>query len=386
MPGQRYLQPYANRRLNEIVIVGAHDAGVFTANKDNVQTQALNIRKQASAGCRFFDMRIATHKSTKIFGKSTYENRAYHLKDTAVRDHSLKSEGSKTSYQNVGHLGGWGAGLDDMLDQAKGFVEKYDTEFLILKFSKCFNWRNVAETCIARLGDVHYKAGGNLNNKTVGQLAGKVITVFDEEARKHLTPLIAEQKGHPHGILFIRALYDKDSGRSKVYDPGAWGIQYFGKFSSTPKVDKNTQKQRQILATNGATHMDALGMMYWTTTAMRGNIRTRNDGMWTATNVAALQQTWESGLEAAIEHRFGNEYQSAMRLAQSTGGMLGGRAKAFMPNIVMIDFVDRGRCDTIDALNQVAATSLQQLMIPAPKGPQAAPQVGRTYNRLSDLT
>lgn len=384
MPGRLYLAPYRNKRLSEVVIPGAHDAGVFTDNKDNVQTQSLNIGEQANAGCRFFDMRIATVKHT-VGGQTVYENKAYHLDGSLVKNHSLKGQGTKTSYQNVSHAGGWGGGLDDMLDQAKAFVETNGSEFLILKFSKCFNWRNVAEACIARLGTAQYKDGGNLNNKYVRQLAGKVITVFDEEARKELTPLIVAQQGHPHGIMFIKALFDKKSGKSKVYDPGYYGIQYFGKFSSTDKVAKNTSKQAKTLVDGGATHMDVLGMMYWTTTGLFGNIRNRNDSMWTDTNVAALQKTWKSGLESSITHRFGNEYDSAMRLAQTSGGALGGRAKSFMPNIVMMDFVDSTKCDTIEALNQVAATSLAQLMIPAPKGPQGSPKVGQTYNRLSDM-
>ena len=372
MAGNDYLSNYQNLRLNEVVMPGSHDAGVYTANKSNVQTQALDIAGQANAGCRFFDLRIATYKST-VGGQTTYTNKAFHLDQSLVVDHKVKNTPGITSYQNVGHAGGWGGGLDDMLDDARTFVTTNPTEFLILKFSKCANWSSIANACIMRLGPAHYTDAGNLNNKTVRQLSGRVITVFDESARPKLIPVITAQGGRPHGILFIKALYDSDSGSSKTYDPNFWGIQYFGKFSSTDKVGKNTAKQGRTLVNGAATHMDVLGMMYWTTTGLFGDIRQRNNTMWNQTNVAALQQTWKSGLEASITQRFGNEKDSAMLLAQTHGGALGGRLKSFMPNIVMMDFVDQQKCDIVEQLNAVAATSLLQLMIPAPRGPQPHP-------------
>lgn len=376
MPGRNYLSNYQNLRLNEVVIPGSHDAGVYTANRANVQTQGLDIAGQADAGCRFFDLRIATHKST-VGGQKVYTHKAFHLDQKLVVNNKVKNTPGIKSYQNVGHAGGWGGSLVDMLNQAKAFVIANTTEFLILKFSKCANWPDIAETCVNTLGPQHYKDAGNLNTKTVRQLSGKVITVFDESARKQLHPVISKQAGRPHGILFIKALYDKDTGKSSPYDPYYWGLQYFGKFSSTDNVDKNTRKQTQTLVDGAATDIDVVGMMYWTTTGLFGNIRARNNRMWTATNVAALQRTWESGLEAAITSRFGREKDSAMRLAQSTGGALGGRLKAFMPNIVMMDFVDTQKCDTVKQLNTVAATSLLQLMIPAPRGPQPHPDPTR---------
>lgn len=363
MAGHDYLAPYQNKRLNEVVIVGAHDAGVYTANASNVQTQALNIEAQAYSGCRFFDIRIAMDK-TKVAGQSVYTHKAYHLNNSLVGNSSVKDRGNIKTHQQVGHLGGWGGGLVEMLNDAAHFVEGNATEFIILKFSKCYNWASVAETCIATLGDWHYKEGGNLNNKTVGELSGKVITVFDEESRGELTPVITAQRGSPHGIMFIKALYDKKTGKSKTYDASYWGMQYFGKFSSTDDISKNTKKQGKTLVGGAATHIDAMGMMYWTTTAMTQSIQKRNDQMWTKTNVGALRQTWQNGLESAISSRFGSELEIAERLMKTGNATNGQRLKAFMPNIVMMDFIDPLKCRTVGELNTVAATSLQKLMLP----------------------
>ena len=371
MAGNDFLANYQNRKLNEIVIPGSHDAGVYTANKDNVKTQSLDIYLQAFAGCRFFDLRIATHKS-RVGGQDVYTHKAFHLDQSLVVDHKVKNTPGISSYQNVGHAGGWGGGLVQMLNDAKKFVTQNNTEFLILKFSKSANWSSIAETCIQILGNDQYKGGGNLNDKRVQDLAGKVVTVFDESARDKLAALIRQQVGG-HGIMFIRALYDSETGRSSAYDQNYWGIQYFGKFSSTDDVAKNTAKQTKLLTDGATTDIDALGMMYWTTTGLLGNIKNRNDTMWTQTNVAALQQTWKSGLETAITQRFGREKDSAFRLAATTGGALGGRLKAFMPNIVMMDFVDANKCSIVEQLNNVAATTLLKLMVPAPRGPQPHP-------------
>jgi hypothetical protein len=64
----------------------------------------------------------------------------------------------------------------------------------------------------------------------------------------------------------------------------------------------------------------------------------------------------------------------------TSGGFLGGKLKAFMPNIVMMDFVSRRKCDIIEQLNQVAAQSLLALYIPAPRGPQAYTDQTVTFN------
>ena len=110
MPGQTYLANYQTKRLNEVVIPGAHDAGIYTAGRSNVQTQALDIANQAAAGCRFFDLRIAAQKST-AGGVTTYTHRAYHLKDSFVGSSKVKGDPNISKHQTVAHMGGWGGDL-----------------------------------------------------------------------------------------------------------------------------------------------------------------------------------------------------------------------------------------------------------------------------------
>ncbi len=365
MPGPTYLAAYQNKRLHDVVIPGAHDAGVYTQNDDNVQTQSLNISEQAEAGCRFFDCRIAAHR-IKIDGHARYVHTAYHLNDNLVNEHKVSSNSNNVkTWQSMRDLGGWGGTLTTMVTQAKNFVINHPSEFIILKFSKCFNWVEVAETVETTLGQQRYLGGGNINNKRVSQLAGSVVPVYDEASRKELAPYIASLPANtPHGILFSRSLFDKKTKQSKNYLRGFEGLQYFGKFSSTDDIAANTAKQRKTMVKGAATNVEVLGMMYWTTTGVFGNIRQRNDQMWTQTNIAALQQTWKAGLEAAISDRFGSDLDIAKRLVSSGNARNGHRLKAFMPNIVMMDFVDRAKCDTVEALNHVAAQELNKLMLP----------------------
>lgn len=370
-----YLQSLQNKKLNEIVIPGSHDAGIYGPNiKGFSKTQNLNIYEQAQAGCRFFDLRIAVHKH---YDKSNlqYEAQAYHA-DGAVlgsskiwKSNQKKSRTNFTKYQTIRAGKGWGGSLDTMLVQARNFVQRNPTEFLILRISKSFNYNYIAQRCIKILDGFHYESGGNINHKFVSQLKGKVITVFDESARQ----LVTNPWKMAPGITFVKSLYDKDSKQFSAYDPNYEGLQYFGKYSNTKgkwsnnaKVNYNTKKQAQLMSQNAAAPIDVLGMMYWTSTGVSSNIEIRNGIMWNDINSQALKETWTQGLADAISDRLGKEEENFLKLKKQNdqmGGYLGGRMKAFMPNIVMMDFVAKDKCDIIKTLNDVAAVQLEKLYV-----------------------
>lgn len=340
-----YLEPFANKRLNEVIIPGSHDAGIYGNGKNNVITQELDIGQQAAAGVRFFDLRIATLK-TGIGPWSKTEQRAYHLDQSLII-------GKKSGSQSVAHAGGWGDSLTTMLTQAKNFVAAYPSEFLILKFSKCFNLEGVIDSCLTILGDKQFnpRAKVNLNMMLVKSLRGKVITLF---AESDLRKLNLNNTDHRYsGLIPFRELYDKETGGVAGYDRWYNGMQYFGKFSSTSKIKKNTSKQRSLMETGAlGADRDAMGMMYWTTTGILGNIKKRNAKMWSGPNGKALEDTWSNGLELAIRNQMGRDFQNAVHGKIQHTGTNGW--KVFMPNIVMMDFSNAEKCDTILRLNYVA--------------------------------
>jgi hypothetical protein len=360
-----FLSHYANQQLNQIVIPGSHDAGIYGEGRWNVITQKLNIADQAAAGVRFFDLRIATVKKSD----GSFQQKAYHLGGGVINHkHKDAAPGQVQSHQNVSHLGGWGQDtLTDMLTQAKNYVTANPTEFLILKFSKCRNLKDVVDTCVRVLGDTqfnHNTGGGasiNLNTRTVGSLAGKVITLFSPSEMEELGAVVRGQIYS--GCLYFGELFDKETKASKGYRKDFHGMQYFGKFSNTSDIKDNTKKQAKTLGSGTSCDRDAMGMMYWTTTGMLGHIRKRNDKMWSGVNVQALRDVWESGYKKALMNQLGalsfkDLYSKNSRLYVANKNSW----TSFTPNIVMIDFADYQKCVTIYNLNRVKNEMLEKLM------------------------
>lgn len=335
-----YLAGLQSKRLNEIVIAGSHDAGIYDDVGGNVRTQDLNIAEQAEAGVRFFDLRIATRK----LGPDKFEPSAFHLDPKLVIN--------RGTHQHVDILGGWGGKLEQMLKDAKDFVKSNKTEFLILKFSKSYGMKGIADACIQILDNHHFSSADsrNLNLAKVSELRGKVITLFSAVDLKEIERAGISLQGG--GFFAFHELYDKATGSSKPYKPEAEGLQYFGKFSGTDNINKNNKKQKSTLMAGAlGADQNALGMMYWTTTGMFGNIRKRNDKMWSDARVAELVDTWSTVLSDAILNRMGRNLNNA----QNFGGLFA----AFMPNIVMIDFASPSKCDAIRRLNEVSDAAIR---------------------------
>jgi hypothetical protein len=348
----RYYELGKDRKLNEIVMAGSHDAGI-TEGKSNVQTQSLDIKGQAAAGVRLFDLRIAAEGlSSKHGSAKEAQLRAFHA------DSKLMKNETKSRYvQDLGRTetitrtklrgGTFGAGLTDMLDQARSFVRDHPTEFLIFKFDKCTNWELIAECCAGVLGDTIYKGSSNLNTTTLKRLAGSVVCVFTDTG----LAAIPSKYRTGGGILGIRNLYS-----GGAYDDGYWGLQYFGKGGTSvmkpyAKLSQNEKKQSKLMARGAATDPDVMGMMYWTTTGVMESIHDRNEGMWSSKGVGKLRTMWENGLAESIELRIANNIDPT---SYASAPVL----KTFMPNFVMIDFADDYKCSEIYDLNRVAATEL----------------------------
>lgn len=344
----RYIELGANKQLNEIVFAGSHDAGI-TGGWRNEKTQSLDIAGQAAAGVRLFDLRIGAAASGSVNGTKTAELRAFH--GGLKHEQKTRLIGGQTQVidRNKLKYGTWGLGLEGMLEDARRFVSgKHGSEFLILKFDKCSNWPLIAETCVRVLGPCLYTGTGNLNTKTLGQLAGKVIVLFTPDG------ITAVRGTYPanSGILGIQNLYSSPTGFDPLFD----GMQYFGKGGTSVakpfgKIGQNVSKQGKLMRAGGGEDPNVMGMMYWTTTGLFESIKDRNDTMWTATKVDALKNLWTSGLSESIESRVAD-------YVDPTSHAYGTVLKAFMPNIVMIDFADPKKCQSIFALNQAAATSL----------------------------
>ena len=110
---------------------------------------------------------------------------------------------------------------------------------------------------------------------------------------------------------------------------------------------------------------EVMGMMYWTTTGVFESIQERDKTMWSDSKVSAMRGLWSGGLAESIESRLSKHIDPT---SCSAGGLL----KAFMPNIIMIDFADPKKCQIIYDLNSVAATALTSAAISASRETEAA--------------
>jgi hypothetical protein len=343
-----------HKQLNEIVFAGSHDAGI-TGGGANVQTQTYQIGTQAYFGVRIFDLRIAaaTLPDYTGLGKEA-EMRTFHAdkkvtttaqKSRYVMDVGRDEEITRTKLR----AGAWGVSLSKVLDDAKGFVKHMSpSEFLILKFDKCSNWHLIAEACVNLLGDTIYTDGGNVNIKSLSDLRGKVIVAFTPKGYE-----AAQQKGYgpDKGIVCIKNLAE-----GGAYDPNFVGLQYYGKGGTSPfnpfsKIKQNIKKQSKLMKKGSSTDVNVMGMMYWTTTGLSGSIRERNDSMWTSEQKRALKELWNKGLYESISERIASHVTGKYT---HQGPIL----KAFMPNMVMIDFADANKCSTIYALNSASNADL----------------------------
>ena len=362
----RYSEVGTHKRLSQIVFAGSHDASITGGGK-SAKTQSLDIKGQAKAGVRLFDLRILMHKNKD--GYSMHGYHGGHGKKISKNIRSTHTGGSKhkvTVTEKMSY-GTTGLKLSSMLEQAKDFTEQTG-EFLIFKFDKCTNYDLIAQYCTNILGDSIYKAstGTELGRRTLAELSGKVVCVLSDGAHQELSK---KGYGSEAGIHGFRNLKGKED--IKPYEGGYTGLQYYGK-GGTPwwhvwrsnhsKISQNYSKQKKMMAkmavANEPQARDVLGMMYWTTTAFTQSIKSRNDQMWRdkkgfffwqKNNRSRMQDLWQQGLEASISHQL-----EAEDIWTKNDPKLGKRMRAFFPNIVMIDFADKSKCKAIYELNTIA--------------------------------
>lgn len=355
----KYADLGPEKRLRDIVFAGSHDASVTSGNA-NVQTQKLDIAGQAAAGIRLFDLRILARTDGGSKGNKKGQLVGYHGGSSSKEKlRTVRGEKRAVTISKMSRMGGsFGLPLEGMLKSAKEFVE-VTGEFLIFKFDKCTNWNLIAEHCKDVLKGSIYRGGGDVNRKTLDELKRKVIVVFSGSGLQEIGGTQPEE-----GILGIRNLYSKEDGPGS-YDPKFNGIQYFGKggtkifgggYRISTKIAENQKKQAKLMgqmAGNVVNHSsNVLGMMYWTATGATGSIRTRNKEMWKDAKVQKLQDMWEAGLGESMKAR------CAAKRIKGTSYSSGTWLKAFMPNIVMIDFASPRKCRKIYDLNTVASTTL----------------------------
>jgi hypothetical protein len=360
------------KKLHEIVMVGTHDAAI-TRGHGNVQTQTLNILQQATAGVRFFDLRIAAAKVAGAPGQPKgAELQAYHGSLSTKTKTRAVTIGGVTQNRQVERstmkYEGWGLLLNSILQDARVFVGLNPTEFLLLKFDKCKNWELIAEACVASLGNTLYSAGGHLNTKDLNDLQGKVVVLFSPDGLAEIAPaqmnarlaLLANPGGAAAANMdSITCWQNLQKETTPAYNPGVPGLQYYGGFgesmmspTTNKKISKNVTKQVNNMTSARLQDRRVMRMMYWTTTGILQNIQDRNREMWQPPNLRRFLAAWDSGLSATVSAH-----------APLYGPMLPGAAtqiRDYFPNIIMIDFADDDKSSLIFNLNMLTTGQVAQ--------------------------
>jgi len=234
--------------LNNIMMPGSHDAGMselhhcsIGAGHSNTQTQQMDIYGQLEAGSRYFDIRIDY-------------------------DH-----GELVTYHRTGPFGCNGQSIAAILRQAISFLQRYQTEVVILKVSHI---RDNKKDTKARLKNMLlspefekclYKSDdtSNLANLVLREAAGKVVIVLDYD----------EGIDPAHGFFRFR---DGFVERKKVWICGYRGLNMTvcDRYSDTSSYGKMSEDQIGKWNEYAGMGRDYLFLLSWTLTAgAEGSIR-----------------------------------------------------------------------------------------------------------------
>ncbi len=225
-----------DRRLDELVMPGSHDAGMSELHHcappigagGITQTQSENIGQQLASGSRYFDIRVDY-------------------------DH-----GELVTYHRTGRLGCNGEPLKTVLDQTVGFLNKYPSETAILKFSHIRDFGSDHNPTVIkqRINDllndytpfIYTNTNPNVNLPivTLSEVRGRMILVFDYD--QHIDP---------------------STGRFRYHDGSypRYNLTVFDQYSNTSSYNTMSADQIDKWQQHGGLGQGFFFLLSWTLTA-----------------------------------------------------------------------------------------------------------------------
>ncbi|MEJ1338900.1 MAG: hypothetical protein RPU64_00165 [Candidatus Sedimenticola sp. (ex Thyasira tokunagai)] len=315
-----------NLKLSEITMPGSHDAGIYE-DQSRLETTGVGlvpintaicqdkcIYDQCIVGSRFFDVRLE-------------------VTDTGVRTHHRKPV-----------LGGaLGQGADSILIDVNEFLNRYPSEFVILRITKTKAKTEILGKILeSSLKGRLYRTNTlkNIAKCSIKELRGKAVCAFEPDIGT-LHPSLGMQPFYRHG-------------------EGEYGIVTCGKYSNDSRIKKVVAGQvGKINAHTSHNQNDHLFVLYWTQTfnpkKLSNWFRSKNIR---ANTTRPLNARKAGQLSGGVHHNM--HYLTNLL---STGQGLYGKRKLkvtpttladrqrIMPNVVMYDFVNTQVSSEIVSLN-----------------------------------
>ncbi|MBD8880160.1 MULTISPECIES: PI-PLC domain-containing protein [Rhodanobacter] len=349
MATRNFLQDYQNVLLRHVIMPGSHDAGLaresygslgmIGSGESMTVTQTVGVGDQAIRGSRFFDVRIIS---------SGGQLKAYHSpKDTRL-------------------VGGVGQAFETILDELQGFVRSNPSEFVIIRLSHIKNstevfaalmgWMEKSALYGKKNGDYVYKGAGNLAQKFVHELAGKMIFVVD--GAKLTSAKFPGRVAPPGQADGFHKLYQNK--KSKPLPTVNDGLCMCGEFANSNKLEKIVAGQTASYTQHAKhrTHGDDkshLYCLYWTSTG--GNIE-KNTREQLSKNFQIVRNMVAESNANTAKYCLDNNVPLVNTKAWSNAIAIEDRARqryavysCSLPNIILYDFVNTETSEEIIGLN-----------------------------------
>lgn len=293
--------------LYKIIVPGSHDAGVYKGSISQAGIpvprgfaicQSEGLGGQCRTGSRFFDLRIALRAG---------QYRAHH-----------------TSFG--GYVGVLGGDLESMMKELVNFLKDYESEFLIVRFTKCTGPLNdIVEIVKNVCGSCLYKESCSIAHRRLGELRGKIVAIFDNDF-DNVDPFDGIHKFH----------------RNDTLGPG---LAIIGKYANTSDVNDMQKKQLKKIETH-------------TNSFKRNEVRTDNfiDYSKTLNHLAPrghlyqVYMTQTSGFRNIEKMTTTGAHRVARDMLKNLSDKFEDSAILF-PNIILYDFVNSRTSRQIINLN-----------------------------------
>lgn len=366
-----FLGKLAQRRLNQVILPGSHDAGLARQFQHDLSifskllskpaeaiTQDKDVLHQAEAGARFFDVRIQ---------KVGNELKSFHTMPNLLGKVPLVKS-IKATHTDTKTIGSSGEGFHHILDGLRSFVQG-SSEFVIVRLSHLKDSAEIFQDLWNWIADPAndpyvYKGTGNLAIKKVGDLAGHVIFVIEAKKFKHaVTPPKGGNPRVPGQADGFHRFYQSKGGNLPTVNDG---LCVCGEFSNKKVLEDILKKQ----ITNYSAHdqhkncrgdQQHLYSLYWTATG--GNIEENTTRELTQENFKrvrklvndTVQKNWSDTLKQNetvlmtpgkhwMKQQFDQENRARTKFAVKS---------ASIPNIILYDFVNDAMSQDIIDLNDL---------------------------------